>query len=78
MFSEIKLCSGKIINFLVLTVTKWGPGPKQVCLGLASSVWVLDSVQERFHCSRGDFERTFIKVGNSDVRKDLGQKKQQK
>ena len=45
-------------------VTGWGPGPEQDCLGPASSVWVLDFVQERFHItSLVDFESMFIKFG---------------
>lgn len=44
-------------------VTGRGPGPEQVCFGPTYSVWVLDSLQERFHSrSSGDFER-FIKAG---------------
>lgn len=52
-------------------VTRKEPGPEQVCLGLASSVWVLDFVQERFHSKRsGDFESRFITVGDSETKKE--------
>lgn len=47
--------------------------PERVCLGLASSLWVLHVVQERFHStSRGDFESTFVKAGDTGTRKGLG------
>ena len=37
-------------------------GPKEVCLGLARGVWVLDVMQERVHnMSPSDLEGTFIK-----------------
>ena len=40
------------------------PGPEQVCLWPAGSVWILAFVQERFHnWSPGDFVSTCITVG---------------
>ena len=49
-----------------------GPGPDQVSLGPASSVWVVDFVQERLlNTSPGDYEGTFIKAGDSETRKGL-------
>lgn len=52
-------------------VTRKEPGPEQVCLGLAGSVWVLDFVQEGFHSkSSGDFEIRCITVGDSEPKKE--------
>ena len=49
-----------------------GTGLEWVCLRPACSVWVLNSVQERFHnTSPGDFERIFIKAGDSDTKEGL-------
>ena len=47
-----------------------GPGLERVCLGPASSVWVLDCVQERFHnTSPGDDEGKIIKAGDRGTRR---------
>ena len=44
-----------------------GRGLGRVCLGLASSEWVLHCMQERFHNRHpGDFKSGFIKVGESE------------
>ena len=62
----------------MLLLTDRGPGPEQVCLGPASSMWVLDFMWERFHnTSPGDYEDTFIKAGDNETRKGSAQKKQQ-
>ena len=46
-----------------------GAGQEQVCLRPARSVWSLDFVQERFPTtSPGDFERAFIKAGDSETK----------
>ena len=40
-----------------------------VCLGSADSMWILDSMQERFHnMSPTDFESMFIKPGDSQTK----------
>ena len=45
------------ISAVLMLLLDRGAGPEQVCLGSASSVWVLDFVQERFHnMSPGDYE----------------------
>lgn len=60
-------------------LSKREPSPEQVVfLGLASSVWVLDSAQERFHItSPDDLQGNFIKAMNSEARKGFTQKQQQ-
>ena len=56
----------------VQSVTGKGPGLEQVCLGPASSAWALDFMQEIFHnTSPGDFESTFIKAGDSEMKEGL-------
>ena len=46
--------------------------PQLVCLQLADSVWVLDSVQESFqNRSPGDFESIFIKAADSETKEGL-------
>ena len=61
-------------NISFQAITGWGPGSEWVCLVPASSVWVLDFMQEKCHNrSPGDFESMFIKAGNSETRKGLGQ-----
>ena len=53
-------------------VTRQESGSKQVSLGPAGSVWVLDFVWERFHnMSLGDFESAFIKAGESETKEWL-------
>ena len=53
-------------------------GPERVCLRLASSVWFLDFMWERFYnMSPGDFESMFTKVGTVKLGKSLVWKKQQ-
>lgn len=55
--------TGKGLGSLLL---EKGPGPERVCLGSAGSVGVLNFAQESFqNMSPGDFERMFIKVGDS-------------
>ena len=52
-----------------------GPGPEVVCPRPACSVWVLDFVQEILHnTSPGDFQRLFIKAGDSETRLGLDEK----
>ena len=47
-------------------------GPERVCLRLASSVWLLDFMWERFHnMSTGDFQSMFTKAGDSETRQEL-------
>ena len=56
-----------------------GPGPEWVCLGPAGSVRVFDFVQERLHpMSPGDTEGTFIKAGDSEIRKAEQRKQQER
>ena len=53
-------------------VTRQESGSKQVSLGPAGSVWVLDFVWDRFHnVSLGDYKGTIIKAGNGKTRKYL-------
>lgn len=48
------------------SVTGKGPGPEQVCLGPAGSMWVPDFVQKWFYnVSPSDFESMFYKAGDS-------------
>ena len=50
--------------------------PDWVCLGPATSVWVLTSCRKDF-TSPGDYEGMFIKAGDSETRKDLALKQQE-
>ena len=46
-----------------------GSGSGWVCLRVASSAWILDSVQEEFlKRIPGDFENMFIKAGDAETR----------
>ena len=49
-----------------------GPGPRQASIWVASSAWILDSVQEEFlKRIPGDFENMFIKAGDSETQVGL-------
>ena len=68
----VKNLGHKRVNGPGQGVTGQEPGLEQVCLRLASSLWVLDFVQKRFHnMSPGDFEGMFIKAGGSETKDGL-------
>lgn len=57
---------------LLYMLLEMRPGPERVCLGPASSVWVLDFVWEKFYnMSPENYEGTFINAGDSKTRKRL-------
>ena len=47
-------------------------GLERVCFRPPCSMWVLDFMQKRFHNMRpADFERMFIKAGDSETKEGL-------
>ncbi|KAF6131180.1 hypothetical protein HJG60_008050 [Phyllostomus discolor] len=79
-FSSIKPCTSNedspllsIFRNKVQSLCYWtGPGPEQVCLRPACSVWVLDFMQDRFQCAGpGGFEILFVKAEDSERKEGL-------
>ena len=66
--------SNMYLNFPNVFVTRKGLGPRWVCSSTVWNMWVVNFLQGRVHhTGPGDFDSTFIKAGDSEIKEQKRQ-----